>query len=158
MYLILFRLPILLRSSSVAIRSTSSPPVRRFSNEFRPTTFWVDTVMHSPDESEVNGHVASVLPNIVPGRRGVALDKVADVTRLGEYIGGMAHLGHLRHHGSTYLEDVFTTEQEDLNRALSQLLVKERIVVRLPAELRHVESGGNPEFVAKVLQLSLIHI
>ena len=54
----------------------------------------------TPDESELLSHVPAVLSNVVSARGGVTVDELADVSGLGEDIGGVAQLRDLGDDGA----------------------------------------------------------
>ena len=65
----------------------------------------------------------------------------------------MSQLRNLGDHGAPQLENELAAKEKDIDAALLQLLEKEPIIVRLPAQVKYVEIGGKPEFPAKVGQI-----
>ena len=64
----------------------------------------------------------------------------------------MPLLWNFDHSGALQLEDVLVPEEKHLAGALPELVVVERIVVRLPGYLRDVEIRRDAEFVANTVQ------
>src|ERR1035438_5896538 len=64
----------------------------------------------------------------------------------------MPLLWDFHHGGVLQLEDVLIPEEKQLAGTFPELVVIERIVVRLPGYLGYVEIRGDPEFAADVVQ------
>src|ERR1017187_3828884 len=108
------------------------------------------------DEAELLRHVAPVLPNVVSTGCGVFVDKPADIAGFGKDVGGMPQLRDFGHDRGAAVEYVFVAEEIDVLAALSQLLVKVWIVVRLPTELSDVEIWRYSQVAAEVDQFPLV--
>ena len=91
------------------------------------------------DETELLRHVASVLANVVSAGCGVLVHEFADIAGFGKNVGGVPQLRDFGDDRARQFEDVFIAEEVDVLAPLLQLLVKVRIVVRLPTELSDVE-------------------
>src|ERR1022692_4792014 len=116
----------------------------------------IAAVHDTRDEAELLRHVAPVLPNVVSTGCGVFVDKLADIAGFGKDVGGVPQLRDFGHDRGAAVEYVFVAEEIDVLAALSQLLVKVWIVVRLPTELSDVEIWRYAQAAAEVAQLPLI--
>src|ERR1035441_2346798 len=107
--------------------------------------------MHdTPDKTKLIGNIAAVLADFVSGRLCVPPNEIMHIGRLRKHIRRISQLRNLGDNGTAKLKDVLVPKQEDVDAALLQLLVEERIVVRLPAELSHIEIGWNTEPPAQI--------
>src|ERR1022692_3937804 len=116
----------------------------------------IAAVHDTRDEAELLRHVAPVLPNVVSTGCGVFVDKLADIAGFGKDVGGVPQLRDFGHDRGAAVEYVFVAEEIDVLAALSQLLVKVWIVVRLPTELSDVEIWRYAQAAAEVAQFPLI--
>src|SRR5216683_3171376 len=105
--------------------------------------------MHdATQEAELLGRVGPILTNVILRNSGVRADPLIEVCRPREDVSCMPLLWNFDHNGALQLEYVFVLKEKHLAGALPELVVKERIVVRLPRYLRDVEIRRDAEFVA----------
>ena len=79
------------------------------------------SVHDTPNESKLGRNVAAVPADVIACCRGIALHEFPDVRGPGEYVGGVAQLRNLGHHGAPQLENELAAKQEDVDTALLQL-------------------------------------
>ena len=109
--------------------------------------------MHdAAEEAELLGRVPPILADVVLGSSRVRADPLIEVRRPRENVGRMPLLWNFHHGGVLQLEDVLVPEEKQLAGTLPELVVIERIVVRLPGYLGDVEIRGDPEFAADAVQ------
>ena len=87
---------------------------------------------------------------------GIAPHEFPDIRGPREYVGGVAQLRNLGHRRARQLENELAAKEEDVDTALLQLVEKEPIIVRFPAELKYIEIRGKPKFPAKVRQIPVL--
>src|SRR5712692_8225654 len=105
--------------------------------------------MHdATQEADLLGRVGAILTDVILRNSGVRADPLIEVCRPGEDVSCMSLLWNFDHNGALQLEYVFFPKEEHLAGALPELVVIERIVVRLPRYLRDVEIRRDVEFVA----------
>src|SRR6516225_1534841 len=107
--------------------------------------------MHdAADECKLGSNVAAVPTDVLSCGCGIAPHEFPDIRGPREYVGGVVQLRDLGHRRARQLENKLAAKQEDVDTALLQLLEKEPIIVRFPAQLKYVEIGGKPQFPAKI--------
>ena len=84
------------------------------------------------------------------------LHEFADVAGFGKDVGGVPQLRDFGDDRARQLEYVFVAEEIDVLAALLQLLVKVRIVVRLPTELSDIEIRRYSKASAEFAQFPLL--
>ena len=113
--------------------------------------------MHdAADESKLGSNVAAVPTDVLSCCRGIATHEFPDIGGPREYVGGVAQLRNLGDHCAPQLENELSAKEEDVDTALLQLLEKEPIIIRLPAQLKYIEIRGEPEFPAKIGQIPVL--
>ena len=109
--------------------------------------------MHdAAQEAELFGRVSSILADVVLGNSGVRADPLIEARLPRENVGRMPLLWNFHHGGVLQLEDVLIPEEKQLAGTFPELVVIERIVVRLPGYLGDVEIPGDTEFAADAVQ------
>jgi len=109
-------------------------------------------VHDAAEEAKLLGRVPPILADVVLGSSRVRADPLIEVRLPRENVGRMPLLWNFHHGGVLQLEDVLIPEEEQLAGTLPELVVVERIVVRLPRYLGDVEIRGDPEFAADAVQ------
>ena len=109
--------------------------------------------MHdTAQEAELLGRVSPILADVILGSSRVRADPLIEIRRPRENVGRMPLLRNFHHGGVLQLEDVLVPEEKLLAGTLPELVVIERIVVRLPRYLGDVEIRRDPEFAADASQ------
>src|SRR6266566_2518433 len=102
--------------------------------------------MHEPAlESQTLGDVVLITTNASFCGFCISDKKIAHVPRFGKHVCGMAQLGCLGHNSLFNFENIFVAEQIDPAGSAGELAVKERVVIRTPANLSNVEIAGDAE-------------
>jgi hypothetical protein len=113
-------------------------------------------VHDTPNESKLGRNVAAVPTDFISCGCGIAPHEFPDVRGPREYVGGVAQLRNLGHRRPAQLENELAAKEEDVDTALLQLVEKEAIIIRLPAQLKYVEIRGKPEFPAQIGQIPVL--
>ena len=102
----------------------------------------IGAVNHTSQKTEVLGCIVAVSPNVVLRNLGVQGKKGIHAPGLGEDVGGVAKLRRFDDDSLLNVKNVFIPKQIDPARTARELAVKERIIVRSPADVCDIEVTG----------------
>src|SRR5579863_6434226 len=122
--------------------------IHRFTDlraEFAQPSPRIASVHDATQEAELLGRVGPILTDVILRSSGVRADPLIEVRRPAENVSCMSLLWDFDHNGALQFEYVFVPKEEHLAGALRELVVIERIVVRLPRCLRDVEIRRDAE-------------
>ena len=98
----------------------------------------VNNAAHEPQRS---GGIVTVEANILFGCLGVPPDPVLNIGRLLKHVSGMTSLRHLNDHSLLEIKYVLFPKHVHGPCAFDEFRVIERVIVRTPGNLRHIEVG-----------------
>src|ERR1035438_4199853 len=121
--------------------------------DFLEPCSWIGTMNYTPQESEPLGCIIAVSPDVVLRDLGVQSEKGIHAPGLGEDVSRVAKLRGFYDHGSLNVADVFIPKQIDPACPACELAIKERVIIRAPADLGDIKATGNTHLGTHSLQL-----
>ena len=107
------------------------------------------------EKAEFLSDVASILPDFFLCSCAVEGEEVLHAARFRKQVCGMAQLRGFDCDCFDQIKNVFVSKEVEVSGALGKLLVIERVVVRPPSDLGHIEIRRQPEFREALFQVSL---
>ena len=113
--------------------------------------------MHdSADETQSLCGIRSIVADVIFGRSGIFTNPLFEVRRTVEDVRRMPLFRDLNDNRMLQLENVFGANQEHLAGSSPELVIEERIVVRLPGDLGDVEVGRDAEITTDARQFLVL--
>jgi hypothetical protein len=100
-------------------------------------------VKHPAKVPEPIRGIVAILKDFLPGSGTVEAKKIVQVTGARTQVGGVARLGCFSNDDRRQKEQILVSKEVKPLSPVQQLLVEERIVVRLPVDLCHVKIRRN---------------